>query len=95
MCPAFLFTLKGYTTIMVKDIFHLVKEVWDSEPTRSFISSLSKLAPPDKKEKVTLELENFLNSLNIARLNIKEVGNCLKPRFNVYTDGSKITYDKL
>ena len=95
MCPAFLFTLKGYTTITVKDIFQLVKEVWDSKPTKSFISALSESAPADEKEKITLELENLLNSLNVARLDIKEVGNCLKPRFNVYADGSKITYDKL
>ena len=35
------------------------------------------------------------NSLSVARLDIKEVGNALKPRFNVYADGSNITYDKL
>ena len=61
----------------------------------SFISALSESAPTEEKEKITLELENLLNSLNVARLDIKEVGNCLKPRFNVYADGSKITYNKL
>ena len=94
-CPSFFFTLRGYTTITAKDIFIIVKEVWDSEHTKSFISTLSNSAPATEKEQVTLEMVNLLDSLSIAHLNIKEVGNTLKPCFNVYTDSSNITYDKL
>ena len=82
-------------SITVKDIFGIVKEVWDSKHTRSFVNTLSDSAPTTKKEQVTLELVNLLDSLNIANLDIKEVGNTLKPCFNVYVDGSNITYNKL
>ena len=88
-------TLRGYTTITIKDIFVIVKEVWDSEHMKSFVNTLSNSAPATEKEQVTQELVNLLNSLSIARLDIKEVGNALKLCFNIYADGSNITYDKL
>ena len=95
ICPSFLFMLRGYTSITVKDIFIIIKEVWDSKHTKNFISTLSNSAPTAEKEQVTLELVNLLDSLSTTCLNIKEVGNTLKPCFNIYVDGSNITYDKL
>ena len=50
-CPTFLFTIQGYATIGPKDVFPIVRSVWDSEPTRVFVDSLLNNVPAYEKRK--------------------------------------------
>ncbi len=94
-CPTFLFTLRGFMTIAMKDVYPIVKQVWESELTKTFTTMLTNAVPENKKEKVTLEIDHLLTTMNLIRLDIKEAGNTLNLCFNVYADSSKISHDEV
>lgn len=94
-CPNFLFTIKGWKTITLKSVYPVVKLVWDSEKACSFISGLIDAVPPAQRENVKKEIKALLESMTIVRLDTKEVGNTLTPRFNVYADSSMISIDEV
>ncbi|KAH9027649.1 hypothetical protein EDB84DRAFT_1439816 [Lactarius hengduanensis] len=94
-CPTFLFTLKGFITTTTRDVFPVIKEVWNCDKTRNFAASLTNAVPEDERESVAREIDHFLYTLNIATLDIKEAGNTLNPRFNVYADSSQISHDEI
>src|SRR6266702_7076369 len=81
--------------ISVKIVYLIVKQVWESDATKTYTQSLVDEAPDDEKEKVKAELERVLKTMNIIRLDAKEAGNILRPRFNVYADCTNISYDAL
>ena len=93
-CPTFLFTIRDFTTTAMHDVFDMVKRVWNSQATKNFVSELVLDSTPSERGKVTLEIEHFLASMTIFRLDIKEVGNTLHPRFNVYADCDTFSNDK-
>ncbi|KAH9048699.1 hypothetical protein EDB84DRAFT_1556684 [Lactarius hengduanensis] len=94
-CPNFMFSISGLGTISVKAVHPIVKQVWESEATRTFIQSLADQVPEEEKAQTRAELDQLMKSLSITRLDTKEAGNVLKPRFNVYADSSNISYDIL
>ncbi|KAH9178323.1 hypothetical protein EDB89DRAFT_1901866 [Lactarius sanguifluus] len=94
-CPNFMFAISGLGTISVKAIYPIVKNVWESETTKDYTQSLADQAPEEEREQTRAELTHVLKSMSITRLDTKEAGNVLKPRFNVYTDSSNISYDVL
>ncbi|KAH9022862.1 hypothetical protein EDB84DRAFT_1441096 [Lactarius hengduanensis] len=94
-CPTILFALRGFITTAMKDIFPIVKQVWESEDTKAFVTQLTNAVPVSERESVTLEIDHFLKSMNLVRLDIKEAGNTLNPRFNVYTDSNRLSHNKI
>ena len=94
-CPNFLFTIKGWKTITLKNVYPAVKQVWDSEETQEFTRSLIYAVPPAQRESVEKEIEHLINTMNIVRLDTKETGNTLTPRFNIYADSSKMSLDEV
>ena len=95
VCPNFLFTIKGWKTITLKNIFPVIKQVWESEQARDFVRSLVYAVPPAQRSSVEKEVDTLLASLNIIHLDTKEMGNTLTPRFNVYADSSKLSLDEV
>ncbi|KAH9049816.1 hypothetical protein EDB83DRAFT_2522707 [Lactarius deliciosus] len=94
-CPNFMFAISGLSTISVKAVHPIVKQVWESKSTQAFIQSLADQVLVEEIEQTRAELTNMLKSLSITRLDTKEAGNILKPRFNIYADSSNISYDIL
>ncbi|KAH8977775.1 hypothetical protein EDB86DRAFT_2837340 [Lactarius hatsudake] len=94
-CPTFLFTLRGFITTTPKDVFPIIKGVWKNDKTKDFAMTLANAIPENKKERVASKIDHLLCMMNIARLNIKEAGNTLNPRFNVYADSSHISHDEI
>ena len=94
-CPSFLFTIRDFTTTAMRDVFDMVKGVWDSQNTKKFTSELLLDTPPTERGKVSLEIDNLLASMSILRLDIKETGSTLHPRFNVYADSTTFSSDKV
>jgi len=94
-CPNFMFAIRGLGTISVKIVYLIVKQVWESDATKTYTQSLVNEALDDEKEKVKAELERVLKTMNIIRLDAKEAGNVLRPCFNVYADCTNISYDTL
>ncbi|KAH9180211.1 hypothetical protein EDB89DRAFT_2061922 [Lactarius sanguifluus] len=94
-CPTFLFTLRGFITTATKDVFPIIKGVWKNDNTKDFVTTLANAVPENEKERVASEINHLLCTMNIARLDIKEAGNTLNPRFNVYADSSQISHDEI
>ncbi len=94
-CPTFLFALRGFMTIVMKDVYPIVKQVWESELMKTFTTTLTNAVLENEKQKVTLKIDHLLTTMNLIRLDIKEAGNTLNLRFNVYADSSKISHDEV
>ena len=94
-CPSFLFAIKGLSTICVKDVFPIVQTVWDSDKTRAFANSLLDDIPDQEKTQTGQEIDLLLSSMSLIRLDIKETGNTLAPRFNVYADCNNFSNDNV
>jgi hypothetical protein len=94
-CPTFLFSIKTLTTTMMGNIFDMVKAVWQSQNTKDFISMMLLDIPACERGKATTEIDNFLESMSILCLDIKVTGNSLDPHFNVYTDSSILSDDRV
>jgi len=94
-CPNFLFAIKGLTTITLRNVYPVVRQSWDNEPTQAFISTLVNAVPMAQRGNVDKEVRHFLDSMHIIRLDTKEAGNHLTPRFNIYADSSKMTFDEV
>ena len=94
MCPSFLFTIKDFATTQLKDVFVMVRRVWDSQGTKKFVDDLLNDVPAEERGRANLEIEQVLTSMNIARLDIKEAGNNLHPHFNIYANCDNFTDEK-
>ena len=94
-CPSYFFIIKGFGMITTREIYLIVKTVWDSEDTKNFIDTLTNNITLSKRARVSQEFENLINSVYLARLDTRDAGNTLAPHFNVYTDSTKFPYNKL
>jgi hypothetical protein len=93
--PDFLFTIKGFHNKRTEQISEFVHSVWQSD----FIQSSIDCITDDSSESLDVEtkssLRDFLASVHVTFLNIKEAGDILVPHFNIYAPGSKIANDDL
>ena len=89
-CPDFLFSIKGYATTDTGIVHRLVHSVWHDDATESFINSIAEDVPPGKRANASQATSRFIDSMRVKLLPIKESGNILAPRFNVYANGSLI-----
>ena len=94
-CPTFLFAIKHLSTLDPKDVYPIVRRVWESEKTKQFTEALTLELPENERPRAAYEIDLLLSSMNLGRLDIKEVGNNLCPRFNVYADCSDFSNDEI
>lgn len=95
ICPSFFFTIKGFGTIAMREIYLIIQGVWESNETLNHINLLLNNVPPKERESVSQDLKHIILSMYIDCLNIKEAGSTLAPHFNVYMDYTNFTYIKL
>jgi hypothetical protein len=88
--PSFLFTLTKLFTMATRDIFDLVQSVWQDPETLTFLQSIILEAPPGDRDNEGLRLNDFISSLSVTRLDLKEKKNKPAPNFNVYAKGVHI-----
>ncbi|KAF8257882.1 hypothetical protein EI94DRAFT_1816666 [Lactarius quietus] len=94
-CPTFLFAIKDLYMVGLKDIFPIICEVWDNEKTLQLIEELVNEVQAEDRAKVADEFNHLLASPTLMHLDIREAGNNLCPRFNVYADSTNFSNDKL
>lgn len=94
-CPTFLFAIKHLSTLDPKDVYPIVRGVWESEKMKQFTKSLTLELPENEQPRIAYEIDFLLLSMNLRRLDIKEVGNNLCPRFNVYADCGDFSNDEI
>ena len=88
--PNFLFSVKGLGTTLEDDVRGMIQSVWHDSTTTLFLSSIVDATPLPDRRKVSSALRNLIDSLRIERLDVKERGDTLAPRFNIFADGSPI-----
>lgn len=88
--PDFLFTIKGFSTLVESDVTEIICRVWHDNDTTTFAQSIVDTAPEGDRAPTSLAIRTFLNSMTTKCLNIKERGGSLTPRYNVYADGNSI-----
>lgn len=95
ICPTFLFAIKDLSTLDPKDVYPIVTNVWESQNTKQFTDALIREHPENERPRIAYEIDLLISSVSLGRLDIKEAGNNLCPRFNVYADCSDFTNDKI
>jgi hypothetical protein len=94
-CPSYFFALSGLGMITMKEVYPIMKRVWDSKETKNFIDTLTNNIPPGEQASIYQDLENIINSVNLAHLDTKDISSMLAPHFNIYADCTNFSYDKL
>jgi hypothetical protein len=87
--PNFLFSISGLSTMDVTFVCSVVKGVWFDEQSQDF---LHQLQPPviEETDKFRDNIQELLNSVEVKRIDIKEAGNILSPRFNILVNSDLI-----
>ena len=91
--PNYLFTIKGLGTTLIDDVRDMVQTVWHDEETVTFLTLIANETPLADRHKITSSLQSFIDSLDIERLDVKERGDTLAPRYNILANGSTIVND--
>ena len=91
--PNYLFTIKGLGTKFINDVREIVHAVWHDGETTAFLSSIVNDAPLADRRNLSTSLRVFIDSLDIERLDVKERGDTLAPRYNILANGPAIPND--
>ena len=94
-CPTFLFAIKDLSMLDPKDVYPIVKSVWESPNTKRFTETLIQECPEGEKAKIAHEIDALISSVHLGRLDIKQSGNNLCPCFNVYAGNGHFTDDRI
>jgi hypothetical protein len=90
-----MFTIKGFTKFANKTIQEMVQSVWLNNDLTHRTADIIAELPEHKCEDTTVTIYNFLRSVWIERLDTKDSGDSVNPRYNVYANGATIRNDKL
>ncbi|KAH8978488.1 hypothetical protein EDB92DRAFT_1956382 [Lactarius akahatsu] len=94
-CPGFVFSIKGFSTLINSGVWEIVERVWSDSDTHAFIVKLTDPLPDDIRQETYLSICDFLSSLHIFHLDVRDTGDTLMPRFNVYGIGHHIQNDDI
>ena len=66
--PSFLFSLTGLLTPELAHIQNLVANTWKDPVTEAFVKNLVNRALPWQQHQLSIEIDNFINSLTVMSL---------------------------
>ena len=92
--PDFLFTLTGLLAPEPSHVQNLLEAACRDSVTESFVKDLVQRTHLWKRPQLSLDLENFLNSISVTDLGIKSKGGKNDPHYNVYADSKTIKDDQ-
>lgn len=88
--PNFLFSISGLSTMDVNFVRGIVKGVWLDDQSQEFFQQLHQDLIPRENENFLDNVQELLNSVEVKRVDIKEAGNILSPRFNILVNSNLI-----
>ena len=91
--PNFLFTLTGILTQELDHVKPLMAAAWVDRVTGNFVKELIEQTPPGEQKQLALDIDNFLRSTTVAKLDIKSKGGKGDPHFNLYADSKFLKKD--
>ena len=86
----FLFSIAGLTTLTTDTVRDMIFKVWQDKETRAMIQETIRATDTEGPITHVHALEDFLNSMEVRRLDVREKKGALSPRFNVYADSKHI-----
>ena len=86
----FLFSIAGLTTLTTDNVRDMVFKAWRDKETLAMIQETAQVSNSEGPTIHVHVLEDFLNSMEVKRLDVKEKKGALSPRFNVYADSKYI-----
>lgn len=92
--PNFLFTLTGVLTQELDHVKPLMAAAWVDRVTGNFVKELIEQTPPGEQEQLALDIDNFLHSTTVTKLDIKSKGGKGDPHFNLYADSKFLKKDE-
>ena len=95
VCPDYLFSIYGLTTKSTDEVKEAILQVWDSQDSQDFLSSLHQTFPEPMRHNAKTILQNFMNSLKVTMLDMNDPGNASAPTFNIYIKANLISDDSL
>jgi len=90
--PDYLFMIKGFSTLIEKQVQDLIYNIWHNNNSTTIAQSTINNAPEKDHTTLAFTIQSFLNSLSVTCLNIKEHRGALMPRFNIYACGATILH---
>ena len=91
--PDFLFTIKGFNTRDDTGILNMVKATLQSNSAQNLVDDITEFFTENCQPEIRNNIQDFLNSVYIKRLNYKSKGRVELPRFNVYAKAKFIPDD--
>ena len=88
--PDFLFSIVGLSTLATDDVRDMIFKTWWNKENLITVQKAIQTTDDNAPKTSLCELEDFLNSLEVKRLDIKEKKGALAPEFNVYADANYI-----
>lgn len=86
----FLFSIAGLSTLATESVRDMVNNVWRDVTTLTEIQAITQAINDGIPANNGQEIENFINSLEVKRLDVKEKKGTLAPRFNIYASSKHI-----
>jgi hypothetical protein len=89
--PSYLFTLRGLATSSEENIKNLVLDTWKDPISIAFFDEVVSKFPVQFSNPLSQEIVNFVESIQIKRVDIKQEGGRDDPHFNIYTNSTLLT----
>ena len=88
--PDFLFSITGLSTLATDDVREMILNTWRKKETLIVVKAAIQTTDEATPTTNLRTLEDFLNTLEVKRLDIKEKKGALAPEFNVYAKADYI-----
>jgi hypothetical protein len=93
--PSYLLTIRGLATNSEENIKNLILDTWKDPISIAFFDKVVSKFPPQYSNPLSQEIVNFVESIQIKRVDIKQEGGRDDPHFNIYTNSSLLTSAKV
>ena len=88
--PDFLFSIAGLSTLATDNVREMVLRTWQKREPLLAVKAIIQATNNDAHATSLDDLESFLNSMVVERLDMKEKKGILAPRYNVYANANFI-----
>jgi hypothetical protein len=84
--PDLLFSIAGLSTLATDDVRDMVHKVWHSAETLTELQAIAQEAENDGGKTSSEAVIDFISSLEVKRLDVKEKKGTPAPRYNIYAE---------
>ena len=94
-CPDLLFTLTDFSTLDTRDIYVMVRDLWQQAPTLTSIQEAVHEIIGNSQTERPPNIKAFLASVRVELMKIMEGGGRMTPHYNIYANGKYFRNHKM